>query len=109
MPCLYRNYRLIMTLCVCAIIAGIVSVGSCSSKGPTDLNKLKKIVASQTPKDEMDLVHKAHEKAGIDCYQCHHKWENPDRIRNCTNCHRGKEEEIARGICVKCHEKSGGK
>jgi hypothetical protein len=96
---------LIKAVGILTMIAAAMAAASCNKKGPTDLKKLIPIVSSQTGKDEMDVIHKTHERAGIVCYKCHHKWENPDRIRNCTNCHRGKEESIARGTCLTCHEK----
>ena len=77
---------------------------SCKKKGPTDLTELTVIVASQSGKDYMDIVHKTHEKAGIDCYKCHHKWENPDRIRNCSNCHVDDIKKVTNDTCLKCHE-----
>jgi hypothetical protein len=91
---------------------------ACSRKGPVDMKVLIPIVASESGKDNMDIVHKTHESAGIDCYKCHHKWENPDRIRNCTNCHPkdakdvkdakdakdvGDVAQITKDTCVKCH------
>ncbi len=76
---------------------------SCKKKGPTDLSELTVIVASQSGKDYMDIVHKTHEHAGIDCYKCHHKWENPDRIRNCSNCHVDDIKKITGDNCLKCH------
>ncbi len=76
---------------------------SCKKKGPTDMAELTRIVATQSTKDEMDIVHKTHEKMGIDCYKCHHKWENPDRIRNCSNCHQKDIEQITKDTCLKCH------
>jgi hypothetical protein len=93
--------NLILGFMLIAIIPALFI--SCKKKGPTELSQLKVVVASQSGKDQMDIIHKAHEKAGIDCYKCHHKWENPDRIRNCSNCHRDDVEKITKDTCLKCH------
>ncbi|OHD64067.1 MAG: hypothetical protein A2176_08625 [Spirochaetes bacterium RBG_13_51_14] len=88
----------------CAVAVMILAVFvSCKKNGPTDLSKLTVIVSSESGKDNMDIVHRSHEKAGITCEKCHHKFENPDRIKICSNCHRGDEKRIARDMCVKCH------
>lgn len=90
---------------VCCVICVMVTVAlvSCNRKGPVDLKVLIPIVESKSGKDYMDIVHKTHEKKGIDCYKCHHQWENPDRIRNCSNCHADDVAKITRDTCVKCH------
>ncbi|MBN2158454.1 MAG: hypothetical protein JW807_03590 [Spirochaetes bacterium] len=94
----------IIKIAVCCVLCCILAaLLSCSRKGPVDLKVLVPIVDSKTGKDYMDIVHKTHEKKRIDCYQCHHKWENPDRIRNCSNCHAGEVAQITRDTCVKCH------
>lgn len=92
----------LLTCCLLAVIIPALFV-SCKKKGPTDMAELTRIVATQSTKDEMDIVHKTHEKAGIDCYKCHHKWENPDRIRNCSNCHQKDLVVITKDTCLKCH------
>lgn len=89
--------------CIMVLILASIFI-SCKKKGPTDLTELTVIVASQSGKDYMDIVHKTHEKAGIDCYKCHHKWENPDRIRNCSNCHVDDIKKVTNDTCLKCHE-----
>ena len=90
---------------ICSLVVLILAslVVSCKKKGPTNLAELKVIVATQTSKDYMDIVHKTHANVEIDCYKCHHKWENPDRIRNCSNCHIDDIEQITRDNCLKCH------
>jgi hypothetical protein len=96
-------------ICCATCILTAASIMACSRKGPVDMNVLIPIVASESGKDNMDIVHKTHESAGIDCLKCHHKWENPDRIRNCTNCHTkdtkdvGDVAKITKDTCVKCH------
>jgi hypothetical protein len=90
-------------ICCATCILTTASIVACARKGPVDLSVLKPIVASESGKDNMDIVHKTHENAGIDCYNCHHKWENPDRIRNCTNCHTKDLPQITKDTCVKCH------
>ncbi len=90
-------------ICCMTCLLTIVSVSACSRKGPVDVSVLVPIVESKSGKDNMDIVHKMHENAGIDCYKCHHKWENPDRIRNCSNCHTNDSVQITKDTCVKCH------
>ncbi|HOT45511.1 MAG TPA: cytochrome c3 family protein [Spirochaetota bacterium] len=96
-------------LLVCCIVAVMIPTlfVSCKKKGPTDMAELTRIVSTRSTKDEMDIVHKTHEKTGIDCYRCHHKWENPDRIRNCSNCHQKDIVQITKDTCLKCHEANG--
>jgi hypothetical protein len=94
---------------LCCLIAAIIPVlfVSCKKKGPTDLADLSIIVASQKGKDYMDIVHRTHDRAGIICEKCHHRYENPDRLKICSNCHRGEEKRIARDMCVRCHTGDG--
>ena len=48
--------------------------------------------------------HKTHEDAGVKCINCHHKKDNPDRIKQCASCHRGDNGyETMHGLCVDCH------
>jgi hypothetical protein len=100
------NKLKLLIICIIAFMIPALCI-SCKKKGPTELSELTKIVASQSSKDEMDIVHKTHEKAGIDCYNCHHKWENPDRIRNCSNCHQKDVGKITKDTCLKCHTANG--
>ncbi len=95
--------KIIPLICSIVILMLPALLVSCKKKGPTDMPELTRIVATQTSKDDMDIVHKTHEKAGIDCYKCHHKWENPDRIRNCSNCHQKDIVQITKDTCLKCH------
>lgn len=90
-------------ICCATSILIMMSVVACSRKGPVDVAVLIPIVKSESGKDNMDIVHTTHKNAGIDCYKCHHKWENPDRIRNCSNCHTKDIKQITIDTCVKCH------
>lgn len=95
--------RFASTLC-CAILAGVIMAG-CAKKGTTDLDSLVRIVASQEVKGNLDNFHFMHQKAGMVCDNCHHKFNNPDRVKICANCHRGNERKIAKELCQKCHLK----
>ena len=92
----------LLVICVIVLLMPALLV-SCKKKGPTEITGLTRIVATQSSKDEMDIVHKTHERAGIDCFKCHHTWENPDRIRNCSNCHQKDIVQITKDTCLKCH------
>lgn len=50
--------------------------------------------------------HKTHEEIGMNCNDCHHKKANPERIKQCANCHKGDNGyETMHGLCVDCHIK----
>jgi hypothetical protein len=100
--------RILKTALCCFIVAIIPALFiSCKKTGPTDLNDLSIIVASQKGKDYMDIVHRTHDRKGIICEKCHHRYENPDRLKICSNCHRGDEKRIAQDMCVRCHVGDG--
>jgi Zn finger protein HypA/HybF involved in hydrogenase expression len=90
---------------LCGFIAVIIPAVfiSCKKNAPTDLAQLTKFVASQTSKDQVNVLHKTHEKAEVACVTCHHKFENPERIKTCSTCHGGDEKRIAQDLCLKCH------
>lgn len=50
------------------------------------------------------LSHRKHERAGVDCFTCHHKKGNDDRIKECARCHKGERgEEQLHNFCITCH------
>jgi len=54
------------------------------------------------------MSHKVHEDAGIQCFDCHHKENNDDRIKQCAKCHNGTAGyETMHGLCVDCHIEKG--
>lgn len=50
------------------------------------------------------MSHKVHEDNGMQCFDCHHKTNNDDRIKQCAKCHNGtKGYDTMHGLCVDCH------
>ncbi|MBN1495701.1 MAG: cytochrome c3 family protein [Spirochaetes bacterium] len=48
--------------------------------------------------------HKTHEGLGIQCIECHHKKDNPERIKQCATCHIGDNGyNTMHGLCLDCH------
>ena len=60
--------------------------------------------ASSPQTGKVDFPHSVHSKAGIQCVECHHKKNNPERDKNCAACHQ-EENGLAtmHKICVDCH------
>jgi len=52
----------------------------------------------------VDFPHDAHNKAGIQCVECHHKKNNPERNKLCADCH-AEEDGLTtmHKLCVDCH------
>ena len=84
----------------------------------TDEVVITKITAYGTQKDEVSnykgqvgavtMSHKVHEDNGMQCYDCHHKSDNDDRIKQCAKCHNGTEGyDTMHGLCVDCHISKG--
>lgn len=52
----------------------------------------------------VSFSHKTHEDIGMKCVECHHKKDNPERIKQCASCHKGDNGyETMHGLCVDCH------
>jgi hypothetical protein len=50
------------------------------------------------------MSHKKHENSGVQCFTCHHKKGNDDRIKQCAACHKGKKADATmHNICMNCH------
>src|SRR3990172_9791516 len=96
-----KGWRVILCCAILVIISAIFI--SCKKKAPTDLSLLTTHVASQSGKDQVNILHQTHEKAEVTCIKCHHKFENPARIKICSKCHGGDEKRITEALCVKCH------
>jgi len=84
------------------------------SKNSTDKVVITKITKFGKQKDGVSpmksqvggvtMSHKTHEDAGLICENCHHKKNNPDRIKVCARCHVGDNGyERLHGLCVDCH------
>jgi len=80
----------------------------------TDLVVISKVTAYGTQKDGISgfkgqvgavtMSHKVHEDLGMQCFDCHHKENNDDRIKQCAKCHYGKAGyDTMHGLCVDCH------
>lgn len=55
------------------------------------------------------LSHFKHEDAGVECIVCHHKHDNPSRLKKCNYCHKGiRGVEDMHEYCIGCHENRGG-
>lgn len=56
------------------------------------------------------LSHTKHEANVKDCFTCHHKKGNNDRIKQCAQCHKGdKGKDVMHKFCIDCHaEKNKG-
>ncbi len=55
------------------------------------------------------MSHDTHTKSGMECIDCHHKVNNPARIKRCADpgCHTGGEGYATmHGFCLGCHIKS---
>jgi len=50
------------------------------------------------------MSHSVHEQHGVKCADCHHKNDNPERIKQCAKCHYGEKGfNTMHGLCVDCH------
>ena len=50
------------------------------------------------------MSHSVHENHGLQCADCHHKNDNPERTKQCAKCHNGdKGFNTMHGLCVDCH------
>ncbi len=80
------------------------------NKFVTDVDLNAGIVKSRGLMNDVKISHLKHEKAGIDCFTCHHKKGNDDRIKVCAECHKGDQgEDTIHGLCIGCHaEKAKG-
>jgi len=73
---------------------------------PGDINTGVSPVDRDAPRVVMS--HKTHEKAGLECVQCHHKDNNETRIYQCAKCHKGSTGmDMMHTACIDCHTKSG--
>lgn len=72
-----------------------------------DIAKGNRRTHAQMP--PVQLSHRVHEKKSVECESCHHRKENPARIKRCSVCHRGiKGVEDMHGYCFDCHTKENG-
>ena len=76
----------------------------------TDADLKAGVTKSRGLMSEVKISHLKHEKAGIDCFTCHHKNGNDDRIKVCAQCHKGSQgEDEIHDFCIGCHaEKAKG-
>jgi cytochrome c553 len=93
----------VISLVLCLAVSFVYF--SCKKgQGPTDLASMTKVVAGDVEKGYMDKVHDSHEGA-VKCVECHHKDENPDRIKKCADCHADDDaKEKAESLCLGCHK-----
>lgn len=60
---------------------------------------------------EVVFSHQTHsfEEMGLECVDCHHKVNNPERIKECAVCHKGYDGfDVLHGLCEGCHQKNDG-
>ncbi len=109
----------ILPFVVAIIIGG--AIASCNinpwsfEEEPTDvvtITKTTRIFNRQKQgatvyKSQMGAVrmsHKVHEEQGIQCVVCHHKHDNPERIKVCAKCHYGENGyKTMHELCIDCH------
>lgn len=73
---------------------------------PGDLKK--GVAPADRDAPRVPLPHKIHEKAGLECAQCHHKDNNEPRVYQCAKCHKGNAGiDMMHTACVDCHAKNG--
>lgn len=107
----------------CAIIAVLFAIQGCKegttsiNPSPTDVYTISSVnkyitdadikagvVKSRGLMNDVKISHVIHEKAGVDCFICHHKKGNDDRIKVCAQCHKGtKGEDEIHDLCIGCH------
>jgi hypothetical protein len=52
----------------------------------------------------VEVYHRTFEKAGLTCSTCHHKKNNPNRIKQCARCHKGVAGmDVLHKKCGQCH------
>ena len=92
-------YLIIFPLFICAFF-----ILSCkrSTPLPTDAAALSNMIAPQN-ESEVKAMHLKHDDKDIACIVCHHKKDNDDRIKKCTECHESNEPAVL-DCCIKCHE-----
>lgn len=107
-----------IVLCACVALSSVY-IG-CSERlaevntSPTDVVIIKDINThisaangAEKTRGLIDLVsmsHRKHELAGVQCFTCHHKKGNDDRIKECAQCHKGGQgEKVMHDFCITCH------
>lgn len=104
-------------LCIFALVFSACESDPWIHKGnpsDTDVVVITKVTAFGTQKDGLSsykgqvgavtMSHKVHEDLGMQCYDCHHKANNDDRIKQCAKCHNGTAGyDTMHGLCVDCH------
>lgn len=103
------------------IVVIVCVISSCkldpwtSGDAPTDIVTITKTAraldnaqaseaAYQSRVGAVKMSHKAHMDKGMQCVDCHHKKENPEREKKCASCHTGDNGyETMHGLCVDCH------
>ncbi|MCP4131686.1 MAG: hypothetical protein GY754_11970 [bacterium] len=113
-----KQKSILFKLAVLTLLAAAVS--SCSkeesgtdivvlTKGNTyitseDLQQgIKKATGSVAP---VRMSHRLHKKAGLKCINCHHRKNNPSRVKKCVYCHKGLAgAEHLHSFCIDCHKK----
>ena len=113
-----RNTRSVLPL---LLLSAMYLASSCSSntQSSTDLVTITSINAFVSDKDVSSGVvrsrattervlmpHSAHEGANVACKVCHHKANNDERNKKCSQCHKGLEgAKLFHRFCMGCHEK----
>lgn len=74
----------------------------------TKVTKYAKEADGKTPqRSKIGTVvfsHKTHDKEGVTCIKCHHKFENDERNKKCAVCHIGEDGKgIMHDLCIGCH------
>ncbi|HSV96170.1 MAG TPA: cytochrome c3 family protein [Spirochaetota bacterium] len=118
------NRRSTTLFLICSLVISVsFAVAGCKegttsiNPSPTDvyiINSVNKFVTDSDLKagvvktrdlvSDVKISHLKHQKAGVDCFTCHHKKGNDDRIKVCAQCHKGSrgEDEI-HDFCIGCH------
>lgn len=77
---------------------------------PTDVVTITKIMSEEDVQMlYVKMPHNLHEEAGVECQTCHHKNDNPARIKTCSgkDCHYGEEgDKLIHTFCIDCHSNS---
>lgn len=105
-------------ICNCAVFIFIIAVTSAMAADTVIIHRVDDFITPAdiksgiSPADRdaprVAMSHKSHEKAGLECIQCHHKENNDTRIYQCAKCHKGNAGmEIMHSACIDCHTKSG--
>ncbi len=116
------NFYKLFPLLIIITISVVFAVVSCDTDpwkhggNPknTDTVTIKKITRYGKQKDGLSsykgqvgavrMSHSVHEHAGMKCVDCHHKENNPERIKECAVCHYGdKGYDTMHGLCLDCH------